>query len=240
MILATLIERSIAPPVRSRQPELLDLGHGTVDEVGANLREMARYNRLLGGLVPLRRHIWPVVEAAARQGRTARVLEAGCGSAGLSAWLAEKARRAGFDLRLYGLDLAQRNLVIRPRGVQMLAADMTSAPFADGAFDAAFSTLTLHHLEPPAVVRAARELVRLTRGPVVLNDLVRGHAPELLFHLTKLLLARSRLSRHDGLLSIQRAYTVRELREILSEAGFSDADVQGHWPWYRVTAVIRE
>src|SRR5690606_32912854 len=75
-ILISLIERSIAPPVRSRQPELLELGHGTADEVLANLREMARYNRLLGGLVPLRRHVWPAVEAAARQGRTARVLEA--------------------------------------------------------------------------------------------------------------------------------------------------------------------
>jgi SAM-dependent methyltransferase len=225
--------------LRRSELELLELGDGSDDEVRANLREMAVYNRLLGGLIPLRRYVWPAVEAAAREGRTARVLEAGCGSAALSAWLAARARRAGVGLHVYGLDLARRNLVIRQPEVRLLSADMTASPFGDGVFDAAFSTLTLHHLEPSTVVRAARELVRLTRGPVVFNDLVRGHVPELLFHLTKPWLARCRLTRHDALLSIQRAYTVEELRAILAEEGLPEADVRGHWPWYRMTAVIR-
>ena len=234
----SLIERSIAPPLRSRQPELLELGEGSPAEVRANLREMARYNRLLGGLIPLKEHVWPAIEAAAREGRTARVLEAGCGSAALSAWLAQRAKRKGIRASFFGLDLARRNLMFRPAEVNLMAGDMTAAPFAEGSFDVAFSTLTLHHLEPPTLIRAARELKRLTRGPVVLNDLVRGRTPETLFRLTSPLFARCRLTRHDGLISIQRSYTVEELRQMMTEAGFPTAGVRGHWPWYRMTAVI--
>lgn len=235
----SLLARSAAPPVRSLQLELLELGEGSEEEVRANLLEMARYNRLLGGLVPLKRHIWPAIEAAARAGRTARVLEAGCGSASLSSWLARKARRAGVRAEFFALDLAQRNLVIRPDDVSLLAGDMLSAPFADQAFDAAFSTLTLHHLDPPTLIRAMRELARLTKGPVALHDLVRGRTSEVLFRLTAPVMARSRMAHHDGLLSIQRSYTVAELRAMAAEAGFPAACVEEHWPWRRMTAVIR-
>lgn len=234
----SLIERSIVPPVRSHEPELLEMGEGTPAEVEANLKEMARYNRLLGGLIPLKAHVWPAIERAGREGRTARVLEAGCGSAAMSRWLAARARAAGIQASFFGLDLAQRNLAVRSSDVSLLAGDMTSAPFAAGSFDVAFSTLTLHHLEPPVLIRAARELKRLTCGPVVLNDLVRGHMPETLFRLTAPLFARCRLTRHDGLISIQRSYTVEELKQIITEAGFPEARVWGHWPWYRMTAVI--
>lgn len=235
----SLLDRATAPPVRSLRQELLEQGEGSAAEVRANLLEMARYNRLFGGLIPLKRYIWPAIEAAARAGGAVRVLEAGCGSAAMSAWLVRRARRAGIRAEFFGLDLVQRNLAIRPAGVATLAADMLNAPFPDGAFCAAFSTLTLHHLKPPTLIRAVQELARLTRGPVALHDLVRGRTAEALFHLTAPVMARCRLTRHDAPLSIQRAYTAEEMRAMSAEAGFPETQVEEHWPWQRMTAVIR-
>lgn len=233
-----LLDSGLGPPPRSQEVELLELGDGSPQEVLDNLREMALYNRLLGGLIPLERYVWPAMEKAAREGRTARVLEAGCGSAAMSGWLADRAKRKGIRAAFFGLDLSQRNLTIESSQARLVQGDMTAAPFGAEAFDASFSTLTLHHLEPPMLMRAARELARLTRGPVVLSDLVRGRIPEVLFRLTTPLFARCRLTRHDGLISIQRSYTQVELRAIVDEAGFPDAQVVGHWPWFRMTAVL--
>lgn len=47
---------------RVDRPELLDLGHGSPADVAANLAEMARINRWLGGVRAITRHLLPRLE----------------------------------------------------------------------------------------------------------------------------------------------------------------------------------
>lgn len=44
-----LLTQWIATPPRVEQPELLELGEGTTEEIRQNLRDMHRANRWLGG-----------------------------------------------------------------------------------------------------------------------------------------------------------------------------------------------
>jgi len=60
---------------------------------------------------------------------------------------------------------------------------------------------------------------RVARRGVVVNDLRRGRVAFALSAVTVLALSRGRYTRHDGVLSARRAYTLAELDDIAANAG---------------------
>ena len=64
-----------------------------------------------------------------------------------------------------------------------------------------------------------RELHRVSRRGVVVNDLRRGWFPYAATLLTVRAFGRSSVTQHDGPLSVRRSYTLRELDALASEAG---------------------
>jgi ubiquinone/menaquinone biosynthesis C-methylase UbiE len=120
------------------------------------------------------------------------------------------------------LDLAASWTTDEPM-VTTLLADARQLPIGDGEVDVAHASLLLHHLDPPEAVGVLRELRRVSRRGVVINELQRGILPVALATLTVAALARSRYTRHDGMLSARRAYTLAELDSMLSEVGLRRA-----------------
>jgi hypothetical protein len=98
--------------------------------------------------------------------------------------------------------------------------------------------MLLHHLEPTEVVRALREMRRVARRSVVVNDLRRGPVAFVLTAAAVLALSRGAYTRHDGVLSARRAYTLDELDDLAAEAGLRPTwRTWSRWP--RVTTVYR-
>ena len=120
--------------------------------------------------------------------------------------------------------------------MSLLLADAQRVPFPNHAVDFVISSLFLHHFPPEAVVELLRTGYGLARRALIMTDLVRGVLPELAFGLVQPVLARHPLTRHDGRLSIRRAYTPTELRALAAAAGLAHARVYAHWPW-RMTLV---
>src|SRR5258706_6703011 len=92
-----MLQHLLPPPFwpqlpRDDQPEWLDQGRGTARDVAANLAEMARINRWLGGTHALTRHLYPRLLATADP---VTVLDLGTGSAEFPARLAAWARAKG-------------------------------------------------------------------------------------------------------------------------------------------------
>ena len=75
-------------------------------------------------------------------------------------------------------------------------------------------------------------------GTLVLNDLVRDRVPYLFFRMSAPVFARNQLTRHDGEVSIFRAYTSLEMQSILSEADLGSACVYTQGLYYRMTVII--
>src|SRR5438105_1671282 len=63
------------------------------------------------------------------------------------------------------------------------------------------------------------EMRRVARRGVVVNDFRRGRLAFAVSAMTVLGLARARYTRHDGVLSARRAYTLDELDELAAAAG---------------------
>ena len=82
-----------------------------------------------------------------------RIVDVGCGPLGL--------RALGPELDVTGVDLAPRPAYPGP----FVQADATERlPFADGAFDLAYSNSVIEHLPPERRAAFAREIRRVARG----------------------------------------------------------------------------
>jgi len=204
--------------------ELLD---GTLDDpaaLDANLRDLARLNRLLGAAGLSRRCLGRLAAGA----DALTLLDVGVGGGDVARALMAGARRDGLGLTVTAVDSRREVLdaavrvdpeLARLPGLTLAVADGRALPWPDGAFDVAHSSLVLHHLEPVDAVAFLRELGRVARRGIVVNDLARGRHLWLGAWLLTRLVGRGRLTRHDGPLSVRRAYTLDETRQLMRRAG---------------------
>jgi ubiquinone/menaquinone biosynthesis C-methylase UbiE len=206
--------------LHSRHPgrELLDAESLDPSDLRINLREMAMLNRLPGGVAASRRGIARLLNGT----RPATVLDVGTGSGDLPAALL---RADDGVLRVIAADAHREVLVVAGErlegveGAELLQAHAARLPLSDASVDVAHASLLLHHLDSEQAVAALREMRRVARRGVVINDLRRGVLSFAVTAVTVLALTRGRYTRHDGVLSARRAYTLAELDDLASIAG---------------------
>lgn len=195
--------------------ELLDGGQLSLAEVDQNLADLARLNRLPGGTAASIEGIGHLIGSGAE----ARVLDVGTGRADMPLAFAKRGwRTTALDINPDVLLVARDESATQPL-VEVVAGDGRSLPFDDGSFDVAHASLFVHHFEPAEAVAVLRELRRVARRGVVVNDLRRGLVPLLATGASALVFGRSRVTWTDGLASARRSYTLAELDELLAEAG---------------------
>ncbi len=95
-----------------------------------------------------------------------RVLDVGCGKGRFARILREHHPTA----EIWGLDISQSMLRFLPEGIPPCAGMMTTLPFRDGAFDAAYATESLEHAVEIDV--AVAEICRVVKpgGRIVIID----------------------------------------------------------------------
>jgi SAM-dependent methyltransferase len=220
--------------------ELLDGPLDDPDALRGNLRDLARINRWTGGTAASRRALARLLD-----GRTVphSLLDVGTGGADIPLALLDDARRRGRTLRVTGVDSRQEVLdaaraidgrVATADGLELALTDGRSLPWPDRSFDVVHASLLLHHLEPPEALAFLREAARVARIGVIVNDLVRARHHLLGARVVLGLGTRNRYTRHDGPLSVQRAYTRMELRALLAGAALRPVAEIGAFAGHRV------
>ncbi|MCS7173592.1 MAG: methyltransferase domain-containing protein [Armatimonadetes bacterium] len=165
--------------------------------------------------------------------RPLRILDVATGSADLPVEMARWARARGISLRILALDIhpdvlaVARRLVHNVPEVILIRADARALPFPDRSVDVAFCGLALHHFPWEGAIQVLREVDRVAAGYLV-HDVLRTWTAYLGVLLDTRILGRSPLSRHDGPLSVLRAYTLPELEALVRAAGLQDAEVRRH------------
>jgi SAM-dependent methyltransferase len=196
------------------------------DEIRRNFGDMARLNALFGGRRLTLLHARRLLRRLP-PGRTATVLDLGTGGADVPRALVRWARRAGRPIRVWALDRDLTTLGLAREAssgypeIRFLAGDVRALPVPPGAVDVAISALTLHHLAPEAARAHLAGMEEVARLGFVVNDLHRSRAAWLAVWVATRLLARSPMSRHDGPLSVLRAYTPAEVRALCTAAGLA-------------------
>jgi ubiquinone/menaquinone biosynthesis C-methylase UbiE len=228
------------PPLpRSAEAELLDAPTHDLAALGDNLRDLRALDRYLGGTALTWQALLPMLRALP-PGAPATLLDVATGGADGPRILARLARRHGYDLRPFASDrLADVLSLARRHGARfpLIQHDALAIPLDNASVDFVTCSLALHHFDPPAAAALLRELGRVARRGVIVNDLRRGR----LAYLGARLLARGpwhAMARHDGPLSVLRAYTLEEARALVAQAGIANARVQAK-PLFRMLIVVR-
>jgi methyltransferase family protein len=112
--------------------------------------------------------------------------------------------------------------------IRLVAADAAALPIRERGADIVTSALTLHHLEPDAAATGLREMAAAARHAVVVNDLLRTRVALGLVWLATRLLRCHPISRHDGPLSVRRAYSAAELTTLAQKAGITTLRVRAY------------
>jgi SAM-dependent methyltransferase len=197
-------------------PEHLDAG---VEPMAAEraLRDLRRVYRVLGGGVLQR----ALVRALPAGDPRPWVLDLGSGGGHVGDDLLARARRDGAREampRVLGIDAKLAHLVAARRmgAVQRpVVADATVLPFRDGALALAFSHLFFHHFDAEGNRRVLAEMRRVARRVVVV-DLERGWLARATVRPLLRVLRLSRVAYDDGVTSVERAYTRREVAAVVA------------------------
>lgn len=211
--------------------ELLDAPL-SLSDLEESLGDISRLNRWFGGSWVTRVHLIRLL--GVRRGGSVTVLDVGSGGADTPIRLVRWARRQGLSLRVIAvdrdrqiLDVARRRAAAYPE-ISFVQADGLHLPVRGGGVAAAISSLTLHHLEPDAAPGLLAEMGRVSRLGFVVNDLMRSRVAYVLVWLATRLFAWNRMSRHDGPLSVLRAYSAREIGALAERAGVSPVRITRH------------
>lgn len=206
-------------PPRSTHRELLDAPTVDPAELRANLADIRVINHWFGGNGAV---LHALASLCQRWEGEQTLLDVATGSADVPLAVRGWARHQGLSLRVFASDVRQAVVHEARRftngAVPLICHDALCLPFADRSFDLITCAQTLHHLDPPDALRMLAELARVARRAVIISDLRRSWLAYVGAHLVGLL-QQSAMSRHDGPLSILRAYTPVEMRQLAQQVG---------------------
>ena len=221
-------------PVRRRGVEYLDAPNVPAALLDRSLADVARANSLFGGTRAVMRELMPVLRT--RRGESMTLLDVGTGAADIPAAVRTRADRLGVKLTSYGADSAQplaRSALARLDG--STCADARVLPFPSRSIDVVVCSQLLHHFTELEALVVLRELHRVARERVIVSDLRRSWVAAAGIWLVSFPLRFHPVSRHDGVVSVLRGFTARELFEQVKMATGATPIVRHHVGW-RVTA----
>jgi len=218
---------------RSTDSELMDTESVSFAEFHDCLRTLSIINTFSLAYRPTLRWFEQMMAGAGSE-RSISVIDVGCGGGDMLRQIWKWAKGRHFDLELIGIDvnpwskksaeqLTPKNAPIRFETANVFSLDSNLRA------DFIISSLFAHHLTDDELVRFIRWMDgHATRGWFI-NDLHRHPLPRFLLKYALRLFFKNRMIRHDGPVSVARAFTASEWRHFLKEAGIPAERTRIEW-----------
>lgn len=231
----------LIPAERSLKTELLDTDGHAPAELGENFRDICRVNQLLGGTSVILRHL-PALVADIPQDQPVTILDLATGTADIPCAIVKWSRKQNRAVEIVASDVSEDILSLAREAtrshpeISLVRYDARSVPLPDKQYDIVLCSLSLHHFSPNDAILVLREMRRLAKVGIILNDLSRSRVGYVAAWIASRLTTRNRLTRHDAPLSVLRAYTPDELANLFRRAGYRSPRISRHL-WFRMAAV---
>lgn len=218
-------------------PELMD-GPSTYEDFRDCVRDLGQVNRLTRGYAPTLDFLERIATLSNTRGL--HIVDVGSGGGDTLRTIARWADRKKLDWRFTGIDLnphatraAQEFSQTEPSparsssstgAIQWLTADVFSYEADD--IDVVLSSLMTHHLSDSEIVRFITWMEKNARLGWFVNDLYRSRDSYHLFRLLSSVARWHRFVRHDGPVSIRRAFREADWQRLCITSGVSTKDVR--------------
>ncbi len=205
------------------------------------LDELAAVNRWLGGYGPSIAGVRRLLPAGAHR---LSLLDVGTGGGDVACRLQRWAAHRDLEMRIRGIDLSPaiiehaRSRCGGLEDFELEVADLMDLP-ADELFDVVHCALVLHHFEGDSAAAVLARMFALARRGVVVNDLHRHPVAYFAIKLLTRTFSNNPMIRHDGPLSVLRAFQRQDLKRLASAAGLPEPEVRWHWG-FRWSTVFRK
>jgi len=216
---------------RARAQELMDADDLSDDTYIAVMADLARVNALTMAARPTMAFLNRVA-----RGRTSlRVVDVGFGDGDMLRRIEAWSGRRRIAVELVGVDLNPRSekaaRAHTPHGstIRWITGDYAS--HAGEPWDAIISSLVAHHMSEPELIAFLRFMEANAAAGWFVNDLHRHSFAHRSFPLLARIAGWHPIVRHDGTLSIARAFRPPEWRPILATAGILNARVFRAFPF---------
>jgi SAM-dependent methyltransferase len=245
---------------RSTEKEMMDLPGNPRDLLVEDLRNLRIINRYLGGY----RGVMKGLKGLVRKDAMSRfsLLDVGTGSADIPKVIVRWARNQRIEARIVALEpepvtarvaamLTQQEtnplfipLLHRRKegdfrrcGISVVRGDGMAPPFRAASFDFVLASQMLHHFSEEEIVALLRTWSRLARKAILVSDLVRDPLAYYGIRVITHLFTRNQMTRFDGPLSVRRALTLNEWRELFREAAVGPFRVVPIFPYRQMTVI---
>jgi 2-polyprenyl-3-methyl-5-hydroxy-6-metoxy-1,4-benzoquinol methylase len=203
--------------------ELMDRPQPISAELARDLHNIRRFNRWFGSYALisffLQRWIQPGVRLS--------IVDLATGSGDIPRLIADYARSVGSNVRIDALDQQAATIEIAKK----LSADYPNISFVEAnileweppeLYDMALCTMALHHFSEPDAVKVLRRCRELSRKFVLVSDLRRSWLGSMGVHLLTATIFSEPMTKHDARLSMARAFSFSEMRNLAESAGWKE------------------
>ena len=203
------------------------------EELEAVFTDLNRTNTLLHGQAITIRAFKNMLKSHA--GRTFHIADMGCGDGDLLRRLARYCRKRKISVSFLGVDknptalhIARQRSAAYPE-IRYRCSDLTDPGLAGFRCDIVLCTLTLHHFSDSDIPILLNRFCSMAAIGVIINDLERNPLAYYLFQGFSIIFIRTAIARQDGLISIRRGFTKRELLALSTALPGWEHEIRWQW-----------
>ena len=211
--------------LQSNDLELMDSAPLTEKELASALKFLKTTNRFFGGSHVIIKHLKAFSKSWDPQ-KTVRILDVGAGLGDIDLDILRWAEKERRSVKITALEkvpeiilLAEKYLRREPR-IEVLQGDFLESSFSEQSYDVVIASLLLHHIPIELQAEFIKKADRIAVQGLILSDLERSLAGFWAVKILSLLIGNP-IVRHDGPLSVRRAFKMEELSELARRCGLT-------------------
>ena len=227
---------------RSHENEMMDRAGNSPVLLAGELRNLRLLNRYARGSHSVMLALWRMLGREPLKHLS--ILDIGTGSADIPAAILVSAKRRRLAAKIVGMDadpLTARIAIERIRqsaDINIIQGDASAPPFSPGSFDYVIASQFLHHFTEAKIIDLLKQWAKLARRGIIISDLVRHPLAYYGIRLLTQLTTRNIMTLTDAPLSVRRAFTFKEWRDLLRQADIGPVEMFSVFP-FRMAAVVR-
>ncbi|MBD3660797.1 MAG: methyltransferase domain-containing protein [Arenibacter algicola] len=195
--------------------------------------DINRVNTVLQGFSLSIRAIEKIIQENPQNSYT--IMDMGCGDGAMVAKVAAFYRNKPIKLNLIGVDLNSKSIALAKENskdysnIRFLELDILGPEAKNLQCDILLCTLTMHHFDSKDIPLFLDQFVKLSSLGIVINDLQRSKVSYYLFKLFSLIFIKTKIAKHDGLVSIKSAFTKLDLEDLSINLPHVEHDICWRW-----------